>query len=107
MYILLYIEKIQPTIWGKRKKERCILLYIYREIQSTAIILLYIDKLTSGEKEKEKRFSYIEKYNKIYIEKTQITSGGKKEKRDVYFSIYRKNTPLIKLLFLYIYRKTL
>ena len=45
-------------------------------------------------------------YFSIYIGKTQTTPWGKiKKERDVYFSIYRKNTLLGKLLFLYIYKK--
>ena len=49
------------------------------------IILLYIEKLTSGQKKKERDYPiYIEKYNNIYIEKIQTDI--------LYPYIYKRNT---------------
>ena len=72
------------NIWGK---ERDVYYYIYRKIQPTPkqnVIYLHIRKiqLTSGQKEKEKRFSYIAKIQYLYIYRENI----------YYIPIYKKNT---------------
>lgn len=59
---------------------------IYRE--NTIYIAIYIETNLRAKRKEEERFSYIEKYNKIYIEKTTNYLWGKKKREKRYISKY-------------------
>ena len=59
--------KLKKNPSGGKRKEKEVYITVYiRKIQYKDIAI-YIEKIqsTSGQKRKEERFSYIEKYNKI------------------------------------------
>lgn len=59
---------------------------IYRE--NTIYIAIYIETNLRAKRKEEERFSYIEKYNKIYIEKTTNYLWGKRKEEKRYILIY-------------------